>query len=48
MARTDIFMAIYAPANFDPRIVLQYAELAGQRMVEYNGGQASDVLALTI
>jgi DNA/RNA-binding domain of Phe-tRNA-synthetase-like protein len=45
---TDIFLAIYAPTGSDPRTIQQYAALAGQRMVEFNGGQASDVLALTV
>lgn len=47
-ATTDILLAIYAPATIDPRIIERYAALAGQRMVEFNGGQASDVLALTV
>jgi DNA/RNA-binding domain of Phe-tRNA-synthetase-like protein len=45
---TDILMAIYAPAAKDPRAIREYAALAGQRMIEFNGGQASDVLALTV
>jgi DNA/RNA-binding domain of Phe-tRNA-synthetase-like protein len=45
---TDILLAIYAPATIDPRIIERHAALAGQRMVEFNGGQASDVLALTV
>jgi DNA/RNA-binding domain of Phe-tRNA-synthetase-like protein len=45
---TDILMAIYAPANLDSRIIEHYGALAGQRMVEFNGGQASDILALTV
>lgn len=48
METTDILMAIYAPATIDPQIVERHAALAGQRMVEFNGGQASDVLALTV
>jgi len=47
-ATTDILMAIYAPAGREPRTVERYAALAGQRMVECNGGKASDVLALTV
>jgi len=47
-ATTDILMAIYAPAGREPRTVERYAALAGQRMVECNGGKASDVLALTL
>jgi DNA/RNA-binding domain of Phe-tRNA-synthetase-like protein len=45
---TDILLAIYAPAMMDPRIIEHYAALAGQRMVEFNGGQASDISALTV
>ena len=45
---TDILLAIYAPATLDPRIIERYATLAGQRMVEFNGGQASDKRALTV
>jgi DNA/RNA-binding domain of Phe-tRNA-synthetase-like protein len=47
-ATTDILLAIYAPATIDPRIVERHATLAGQRMVEFNGGQAHDVCALTV
>ena len=45
---TDILLAIYAPATIDPRIIERYATLAGQRMVEFNGGQACDISALTV
>jgi DNA/RNA-binding domain of Phe-tRNA-synthetase-like protein len=45
---TDILLAIYGPANMDPRIIEQYATLAGQRMVEFNGGRARDISALTV
>ncbi len=45
---TDILLAIYAPANMDPRMIERYATLAGQRMVEFNGGQACDISALTL
>jgi len=45
---TDILLAIYAPATIEPRIIERYATLAGQRMVEFNGGQASDIRALTV
>ncbi|HLX56114.1 MAG TPA: phenylalanine--tRNA ligase beta subunit-related protein [Ktedonobacteraceae bacterium] len=47
-ATTDILLAIYAPADLDPRVIERYAALAGQRMVEFNGGKASDVCALTV
>ena len=45
---TDILLAIYAPETMDARIIEDYATLAGQRMVEFNGGQASDIFALTV
>jgi DNA/RNA-binding domain of Phe-tRNA-synthetase-like protein len=45
---SDILLAIYAPATIDPRIIERHAALAGRRMVEFNGGQASDILALTV
>jgi DNA/RNA-binding domain of Phe-tRNA-synthetase-like protein len=45
---TDILLAIYAPATMDPRIIERYAKLAGQRVVEFNGGQASDICPLTV
>jgi len=45
---TDILLAIYAPATMDPRSIECYATLAGQRMVEFNGGQAQDISALTV
>ena len=45
---TDILLAIYAPSTIEPRIIERYATLAGQRMVEFNGGQASDIRALTV
>src|SRR5437899_9306938 len=45
---TDILLAIYAPATMDPLIIEHYATLAGQRMVEFNGGQACDISALTV
>src|ERR1700676_116226 len=45
-ATTDILLAIYAPSGLDPRRIERYAALAGQRMVEFNGGQASDMCAL--
>lgn len=47
-ATTDILLAIYAPATLDSRLIERHAALAGQRMVEFNGGQASDILALTV
>ena len=47
-ATTDILLAIYAPSSLDPRMIERYAALAGQRMVEFNGGQADDICALTV
>ena len=48
IATTDLLLAIYAPATMDPRIIEHYATLAGQRMVEFNGGQAHDISVLTV
>ncbi len=45
---TDILLAIYAPAAMDQYLIEGYAALAGQRMVEFNGGQANDICALTV
>src|SRR5438874_1841312 len=45
---TDILLAIYAPSTMDPRMIERYATLAGQRMVEFNGGQAHDICALSV
>jgi DNA/RNA-binding domain of Phe-tRNA-synthetase-like protein len=45
---TDILLAIYAPATIDAHIVEHHATLAGQRMIEFNGGQMHDVCALTV
>lgn len=47
-ATSDIFLAIYAPSQIDPQLVAEYATVASQRMVAYNGGQASDVSAVTV
>ncbi len=45
---TDILLAIYAPAQSQLTMIERHAELAGQRMVEWNGGQVSDVRALQV
>jgi DNA/RNA-binding domain of Phe-tRNA-synthetase-like protein len=45
---TDILLAIYAPTGSDPLTIEAFAALAGDRMVECNGGHARDVLALTV
>ena len=47
-ATQDIFLMIYAPAICNAQTIQQWAALAAQRMVEFNGGQASAALALTI
>jgi DNA/RNA-binding domain of Phe-tRNA-synthetase-like protein len=44
----DIFLMIYAPATCDRETIQQWTALAAQRMVEFNGGQASEALALTV
>lgn len=44
----DIFLAIYAPTRSDPRLIESHAALAGKRMVEFNGGQASDIATVTV
>lgn len=44
----DILLAIYAPATLDSSVIERYATLAGQRMIEFNGGRASDICALTV
>ena len=45
---TDILLAIYAPSMLDPKTVERYAAVAGERMVEFNGGRASDMCVLTV
>jgi DNA/RNA-binding domain of Phe-tRNA-synthetase-like protein len=47
-ATQDIFLMIYAPATCNAQTVQQWATLAAQRMVEFNGGQASEVFAQTV
>jgi DNA/RNA-binding domain of Phe-tRNA-synthetase-like protein len=44
----DIFLMIYAPATCNAQTIQQWAALAAQRMVAFNGGQASDAFALTV
>jgi DNA/RNA-binding domain of Phe-tRNA-synthetase-like protein len=48
LATQDIFLMIYAPATCKGETVQRWATLAAQRMVEFNGGQASEVFALTV
>jgi DNA/RNA-binding domain of Phe-tRNA-synthetase-like protein len=45
---TDILLVIHAPASSTIQTIQQYALLAGQRMVEFNGGQVSDTQVLTV
>lgn len=47
-ATKDILMLIYAPPEIENAVVQEYAHLAGQRMVSFNGGQASDIAAFTV
>ena len=47
-ATTDILVVIYAPAIIDTHIIEHHTTLAGQRMVEFNGGQMHDVCVLTV
>lgn len=44
----DIFLAIYAPAGSNQRVIEQYATLAAQRMVAFNGGHVGEVSALVV
>ena len=44
----DILLVIYVPSDIEPTVVEGYAQLAGQRMVTFNGGQTSDIAALTV
>jgi DNA/RNA-binding domain of Phe-tRNA-synthetase-like protein len=44
----DIFLMIYAPATRNTQNIQECAALAAQRMTEFNGGQASEALALTV
>ncbi|HLG66191.1 MAG TPA: phenylalanine--tRNA ligase beta subunit-related protein [Ktedonosporobacter sp.] len=42
-ATTDAVLIIYAPPSLDLHTVKSYTELAGQRIVEFNGGVAGDI-----
>jgi DNA/RNA-binding domain of Phe-tRNA-synthetase-like protein len=44
----EIFLMIYAPVGMNAEVVRQYAELAAQRMVAFNGGRASEAVAITV
>jgi DNA/RNA-binding domain of Phe-tRNA-synthetase-like protein len=45
---TDMLLVIHAPAGSTMQTIQRYASLAGQRMVEFNGGQMSDVQVLVV
>jgi len=47
-ATTDILLVIHAPAGSTTQTIERYVSLAGQRMVEFNGGQVGDVQVLTV
>ena len=47
-ATQDIFLMIYAPATCNAQTIQECATLAAQRMLEFNGGQASEAFALTV
>jgi DNA/RNA-binding domain of Phe-tRNA-synthetase-like protein len=44
----DIFLMIYAPATYNAQTIQERTTLAAHRMTEFNGGQASEALALTV
>ena len=44
----DIFLMIYAPVGMNAQTIQHYTTLAAQRMVEFNGGQASKAMAITV
>src|SRR2546421_8277911 len=45
---TDILLVIHAPASSTIQTIQQYALLAGQRMLEFNGGQVSNMHVLAV
>jgi DNA/RNA-binding domain of Phe-tRNA-synthetase-like protein len=47
-ATRDIFLMIYAPPTCDTQTIQRWTALAAQRMIEFNGGQAGEALALTV
>ncbi len=47
-ATTGILLVIHAPAGSTMQTIEQYVSLAGQRMVEFNGGQVSDMRVLAV
>jgi DNA/RNA-binding domain of Phe-tRNA-synthetase-like protein len=44
----NILLVIYAPPEIENAVIEQYATRAGERIVTFNGGQTSDVAALTV
>jgi len=48
LATQDIFLMIYAPATCNTQTIQECATRAAQRMVQFNGGQASEAFALTV
>lgn len=47
-ATRQILLVICAPANSDASIIRQYAELAGERIVAWNGGQVDEIAVLVL
>lgn len=47
-ATTDLLLVIHAPASSTLQTIQQHASLAGQRMVQFNGGRVSDTYALAV
>lgn len=45
---TQILIVIYAPAGSDRATIQRYALIAAQRMMEFNGGQVSDIDASSV
>lgn len=48
LATQDLFLMIYAPPTCNAQTIQEYATKAAQRMVKFNGGQASEAFALTV
>jgi DNA/RNA-binding domain of Phe-tRNA-synthetase-like protein len=45
---TQLLIVIYAPAGSDRAMIQRYALIAAQRMMEFNGGQVSDIDASSV
>jgi DNA/RNA-binding domain of Phe-tRNA-synthetase-like protein len=45
---TQLLIVIYAPAGSDRATIQRYALIAAQRMMEFNGGQVSDIAASSV